>query len=167
MGVVYAPFINEMYFATKNGGAFLNEQKIRTSSNSKLSDCLVSTGFPYNRTPIFELIISNLRKLLENVGGIRRFGAAALDICWVACGRLDGHYELVLKPWDIAAANLIAREAGATVGILSNTAPEEDLPPDLRALNTIVSTPGVFDHLLNLLEGYPSPSSKSAESSST
>lgn len=117
-GVVYNPIMNEMFSAKKNGGAFLNNIKISCSESSVLADSLLATGFPYDRNNSIKNNLINFNKLIMLCQGIRRAGSASLDICHVAAGRLDGFWELKLKPWDIAAATLIAQESGATVSSL-------------------------------------------------
>lgn len=112
LGVVYAPALKELFHAEKNKGAYLNKEKIRASKTSKLMDSVVATGFPYKdktvNLPYFSAILDKCR-------GMRRFGAASLDLCYVAKGCFDAYWELGLKPWDIAGGALIAKEAGAEV----------------------------------------------------
>ena len=144
--VVYNPFLDELFYAAEGTGAFLNGKPIRVKETTELKRCLVATGFPYvkNADAVHE-IFRRMERLLPNIGDIRRLGSAALDICWVACGRLQCYYEGQLNAWDVAAARLIAREAGAAIGYF--IAPEDDLPDDLRSTNLIVSSPGVYEEL--------------------
>ena len=114
-GVVYNPFLDEMFYAAENAGAFLNGDRIMAKDVSELCDCVVGTGFPHKRDDVRE-IVDRLGRVLPKVRDIRRLGSPALDICWVACGRMQGFYEDMLAPWDVAAAKLIAREAGARIG---------------------------------------------------
>lgn len=111
-GVVYAPALKELFYAEKGKGAYFNNKKIKVSKTEKLIDGLFVTGFPYRdkkiNLPYFEA-------MLERCQGIRRFGAASLDMCYVAKGNFDAHWELGLKAWDIAAATLIVKEAGGTI----------------------------------------------------
>ncbi len=149
-GVVYNPFMHELFCAAENSGAFLNGNPIRVKDVSTLKTCLVATGFPYVRTKAdTREIFARMERLLLNIGDFRRLGSAALDICWVACGRLQCYYEAHLSPWDVAAARLIAKEAGAAVGYFKP--PADTLPDDIRCDNLIVSSPTVFEELKQLL----------------
>jgi myo-inositol-1(or 4)-monophosphatase len=113
-GLIYAPCADEMFWAEKGGGAFVNERRLRVSGRREMSEALFATGIPFAAvTPARRLAFARtLGALMPRTAGIRRFGAAALDLAWVAAGRYDGFWELGLKPWDIAAGMLIVREAG-------------------------------------------------------
>jgi myo-inositol-1(or 4)-monophosphatase len=115
LGVVYDPTRDECFSAEKGGGALLNGEPIRVSQENDLDKALLATGFPYDiRTnPVNNLDLSNIFSLKSQA--VRRLGSAALDMCYVACGRFNGYWELQVEPWDVAAAVLIAREAGALV----------------------------------------------------
>lgn len=120
MGVVYDPMREEMFWATKGRGAFLNGKKIKVSSVSDLNKSLVATGFPYD---IRESEVNNIRhfnNFLVRVQAIRRCGSAAMDLCYVACGRFDGFWELKLNPWDVAAGALIVKEARGCLSDFQN-----------------------------------------------
>jgi myo-inositol-1(or 4)-monophosphatase len=147
VGVVHAPFLQETYTAICGGGAFCNGSPIRVSKITELRRALVGTGFPHDRSDI-DQAIERVRRLVTECLDIRRAGSPALDIAWVAAGRLDAHTES-LAPWDVAAAGLIAREAGAVCGALIQT--ESALPPSLRGEGFIVATPGIFESLNRLL----------------
>ncbi|MEL4106989.1 inositol monophosphatase family protein [Oscillospiraceae bacterium WX1] len=147
-GVVYNPFLDELFYATEKTGAFLNDQKIKVKDVSALNTCLVATGFPYVKDDAEE-ITARLGRVWPRVRDIRRLGSAALDICWVACSRLQGYYEGQLNAWDVAAAKLIAREAGAAIGYFKEG--DGDVPDGVRCKNLIVSSPGVFEELKSLL----------------
>lgn len=116
-GMVYAPCVDEMFWAEKGAGAFVNERRLRVSARRDIKDALFATGIPFaavtprNR----EAFAHTLGALMPATAGVRRFGSAALDMAWVAAGRYDGYWELGLKPWDVAAGVLIVREAGGTV----------------------------------------------------
>jgi myo-inositol-1(or 4)-monophosphatase len=116
-GMVYCPVNDEMFWAEKGGGAFLNARRLRVSARRELSDALFATGIPFaavtgrNRLAFAR----TLGALMPVSAGVRRFGSAALDLAWVAAGRYDGYWELGLKAWDVAAGALIVREAGGTV----------------------------------------------------
>ena len=113
-GLVYAPASDEMFWAEKGGGAFVNERRLRVSARREMKDAVFATGVPFaavtaSRRAAFS---RTLTALMPHVAGIRRFGAAALDLAWVAAGRYDGYWELGLKRWDLAAGLLLVREAG-------------------------------------------------------
>jgi myo-inositol-1(or 4)-monophosphatase len=115
-GVVFDPFRNEIYHAVKGQGAFCNGKPIAVSIRTPLSDAVIATGFNYDRGEPMKKTLASMGKLLAgNVMGMRRTGCAALDLCWVACGRFDGYFEYVVAPWDYAAGALIAVEAGASL----------------------------------------------------
>jgi myo-inositol-1(or 4)-monophosphatase len=115
VGVVHEVTRKECFYASKNGGSFLNEKVIHVSSNKTLSESLIATGFPIYDFTRQENYINVLRELMQQTHGIRRIGAAAADLCYLACGRFDAFYEYNLKPWDVAAGALIVKEAGGTI----------------------------------------------------
>lgn len=112
MGGVYDPIREELFYAEKGRGAFLNGKKIRVSKTKKLNDALLATGFPYDRRNDPDKYLRIFREFLMQAQEIRRLGSAALDLCYVACGRFDGYWEAHLNPWDKAAGMLILKEAG-------------------------------------------------------
>jgi myo-inositol-1(or 4)-monophosphatase len=155
-GVVAAPFLHEVFTATKGGGAFCNGQRISISGVDSIPDALIATGFPYDRSNA-PAISARLERILRQCRDIRRLGAASLDLCWVACGRLDAYYEECLNPWDCLAGGLIAREAGAAIGRFPyendaqrNTA---KYPGDLYVDNIVVASPKLLDTLISALAG--------------
>ncbi|MBV9652949.1 MAG: inositol monophosphatase [Acetobacteraceae bacterium] len=113
-GLIYAPAVDEMYWAEKGGGAFVNERRLRVSGRRDLKDAVLGTGIPFAATSQKNQLAfaRTLGGLMPAVAGVRRFGAAALDLAWVAAGRYDGYWELGVKPWDMNAGILIVREAG-------------------------------------------------------
>jgi myo-inositol-1(or 4)-monophosphatase len=111
-GVVYDPTRDELFSGLKNEGAFLNGKRIEVSTTDDLNKSLLATGFPYDLRESEENNISHFNHFVVKAQAIRRCGSAALDLCYVACGRFDGFWELKLKPWDVAAASLIVQEAG-------------------------------------------------------
>lgn len=116
LGVVYDACKNELFWATKGGGAYLNSEQIQVSNTPELQQSLLATGFPPKRSVEFmERSFDTFKKFMFRAQAIRRPGAASLDICYAACGRLDGFWEMKLSPWDVTAGVCIAREAGATV----------------------------------------------------
>lgn len=115
IGLVYLPMLNEMYEAIKGHGAFLNEKQIHVSSTDKLTKAVVSTGFPYDRATDPDNNVNYFNGVILNVGGMRRTGSAAIDLCQVAAGRFDGYWEFKLNAWDVEAGLLIVAEAGGKV----------------------------------------------------
>ncbi|HVJ61470.1 MAG TPA: inositol monophosphatase family protein [Tahibacter sp.] len=111
-GVIYDPLRDETFTASKGDGAFLNDRRIRVSQREGLAGALLATGFPYRQRRHLEPQLEATKLLLGSAEDIRRTGSAALDLAYVACGRLDGFYETGLKPWDMAAGCLLVREAG-------------------------------------------------------
>jgi len=115
LGVVYDPMRDELFTAQKGAGAYLNNKRIKVSDTKRLSESLLATGFAYGVKEAADDNIANFRDFLMQARAIRRAGSAALDFCYVACGRFDGYWELDLNPWDCAAGTLLAREAGGKV----------------------------------------------------
>ena len=113
-GLIYAPAADEMFWAEKGTGAFMNERRLRVSARRELTEAVFATGIPFGAVSSMRqrAFSRTLPMLMPHVAGIRRFGAAALDLAWVAHGRFDGYWELGIKPWDIAAGELLVREAG-------------------------------------------------------
>ncbi|MBW2591414.1 MAG: inositol monophosphatase [Deltaproteobacteria bacterium] len=120
--IVLNPESRELFSATKGSGAMLNGNPIRVSDSKIVQDSLLVTGFPYDVQPVFPELMTRFSHCLKAARGIRRLGSAALDLCFVACGRFDGYWEENLKPWDTAAGLLIATEAGARVTDFSDRA---------------------------------------------
>ena len=116
VGVVYEVGRDECFYAWKDGGAFLNGEKISVSDRSDIHDALLATGFPYSDFSRIEEYIEFLRWAMKNARGVRRLGSAAADLAYVACGRFDAFWEYDLKPWDVAAGALLVKEAGGMVG---------------------------------------------------
>ncbi len=113
-GLVYAPAVDELFWAEKGLGAFVNERRLRVSARREIKDAVLATGIPFAAVaPQRQLAFARtLATLMPQVAGIRRFGAAALDLAWVAAGRFDAYWELGIKPWDMAGGLLLVREAG-------------------------------------------------------
>jgi len=114
-GVVYAPITDELYWAEKGQGAFMNDTRLRVSGRSKLENSVLATGIPFLGKDGHELFMAEMTEIAPQVAGIRRFGAATLDLAYVASGRFDGFWESGLKAWDVAAGVLLVREAGGYV----------------------------------------------------
>ncbi len=143
--VIYDPLRQELFVASKGAGAQLNNRKIRVSKQKELKGSLLGTGFPYNNMQGLEKYLDNFRSLCPITAGIRRAGAASLDLAYVACGRLDGFWESGLKPWDMAAGVLLILEAG---GIVSDMDKSENY---LRSGNIVAGNLQVTESLLKIL----------------
>ncbi len=116
IGVVFDPIKKELFSAEKNRGAFLNDKQIKVSNVNSLNKSLLALGFYYERGSLMRKTLGQMKKFFyENVHGLRRAGSAALDLCYTACGRFDGYWELKLNPWDYAAGSLILTEAGGRI----------------------------------------------------
>jgi len=121
LGIVYDPMRDELFFAEKGKGAYLNNKRIRVSTVKQMTDAFLTTGFAYGRNRMRDNV-DNFRNFLMRALAVRRPGSAALDFCYVACGRFDGFWELYLHPWDCAAGILIVKEAGGKVTRFDGTA---------------------------------------------
>lgn len=148
IGVVHAPFLGETFSAAQGVGAFCNQRVIKPSGAESLESALVGTGFPYQKEARKGLL-PRLEAVLTHCQDIRRNGAAALDLCDVACGRLDAYYETV-SPWDFVAGWVIAREAGAQVGRLVDV--PEGISEDLYPEQLLVTTPKIYEAMASLLK---------------
>jgi myo-inositol-1(or 4)-monophosphatase len=143
--VIYDPVKNELFTASKGRGAFLNDRRVRVSKCLRLQDALVGTGFPFKEVGRLDLYTRQLRKFMQTSAGVRRAGAAALDLAYVACGRLDAFWELGLSPWDMAAGALLIQEAGGLVGDLKGEA------GFMESGDICAATPKLFPTLLEAL----------------
>lgn len=135
LGVIYLPIQKELFYAIRGCGAWLNGRKIAVSTASELSNALLATGFPYDIQKQAKRVLSAFGAVITNVQGIRRAGAAAIDLAYVACGRLDGFWEINLKPWDTAAGILLLTEAGGMVSDFKGN-DYSIFYPELLATNT-------------------------------
>lgn len=149
--VVFDPNRNELFTASKGAGAFLNDRRIRVSKRTKLQEALIGTGFPYRMFDNVETYLAIFKELTQKTAGLRRPGAASLDLCYVACGRYDGFWEFGLSPWDMAAGALVIAEAGGLVSDLNGD------PEYLRTGNIVAGTPKVFAPLLQLISNHKTP----------
>jgi myo-inositol-1(or 4)-monophosphatase len=143
--VVYDPGRNELFTASKGAGAFLNDKRIRVSKRTKLDEALIGTGFPYRMFEHVDAYIDIFKEMTRRTAGLRRPGAASLDLAYVACGRLDGFWEFGLSPWDMAAGALLISEAGGLVGDLVGEGNY------LTTGNIICGTPKVFGQILQVI----------------
>ena len=144
--VVYDPLKNELFTGSKGRGAFLNDRRIRVTKCTHLRDALVGTGFPFKELARLDRYVKNLRTMMASSAGVRRAGAAALDLAYVASGRLDAFWEMGLAPWDMAAGALLIKEAGGLVGGLTG---EDDW---FESGDIVAGTPKVFVQLLDALK---------------
>ncbi|CAG0926388.1 MAG: inositol monophosphatase [Burkholderiales bacterium] len=143
--VIYDPTRNELFTASKGAGAFLNERRIRVTKRSKMNESLIGTGFPFRYFEHVDAYLGIFRDMMHKTAGVRRPGAAALDLAWVAAGRIDGFWELGLSPWDMAAGALLITEAGGLVGDLTGE------PNYLDTGNIVGGNPKVFAQLLQII----------------
>lgn len=146
--VIYDPTRNELFTASKGAGAFLNDKRIRVGKRDRLADGLIGTGFPYSDLSGLDQYVNMFKLMTERCAGLRRPGSAALDLAYVAAGRLDGFFEKNLKPWDMAAGTLLITEAG---GIVANFAGESDY---LYKGDVIAGSPKIFSQMLNTLSEF-------------
>ncbi len=144
-GVVYDPNRNDLYVATRGRGAFLNDRRIRVSKRHRMHEALLGTGFPFKNLDVLDRYLAMFRTLTAQTAGIRRAGAAALDLANVACGRLDGFFEIGLMPWDVAAGSLLVSEAGGLVGDFQGDADY------LYVGDVLAGAPKVFAQLVSTL----------------
>lgn len=145
-GVVFDPVRDEIFCAEEGKGAFLNGVPIRVSEAKTLQEAVVVTGFYYDRGAIMRKTLASIEKLFKaNIHGIRRFGSAALDLCWVACGRFDAYFEYQLSPWDFAAGMLIIEQAG---GRCSDQAGR---PLDLNSQGLAVSNGAIHQQFIKVV----------------
>jgi len=147
-GVIYDPAHNDLFVASKGKGAMLNERRIRVAQRDRLDETLIGTGFPFHTFDNVDVYMAMFRELTQKTAGLRRPGAASLDLAYVACGRLDGFFEMGLMPWDASAGSLLITEAGGLVG---------DFKGDSDYLfqeNIIAGSPKIFGQLVNVLSRY-------------
>jgi myo-inositol-1(or 4)-monophosphatase len=146
--VVYDPSRNDMFYASKGRGAFLNDKRLRVSKRTRLAESLIGTGFPFRKGDNFKRYLKMFEAVMQNCAGLRRPGAAALDLCYVAAGYYDGFFETGLNPWDIAAGSLMITEAG---GLIGNFTGEADY---LYQREVVAGNPKVYAQLVQLLGPY-------------
>lgn len=145
-GVIYDPTRNDLFTASRGGGAFLNDRRIRVSKVTTLSAALIGTGFPYKEFSDFDRYLATFKAITQKAAGVRRPGAAALDLAYVACGRYDGFWESGLSPWDMAAGALLIKEAG---GIVSDFTGSDQF---IESSSIVAATPKVFPQLLQIVQ---------------
>jgi myo-inositol-1(or 4)-monophosphatase len=146
--VIYDPTRNDLFTATKGRGAYLNERRIRVSKRSDLRQCLVATGFPFRPGDNFNLYLRMMADVMTRTAGLRRPGAAALDLAYVAAGFTDGFFETGLSPWDVAAGSLLVTEAG---GLIGNFTGESNF---IEQRECVAGNPRVYGQLVGILGKY-------------
>ena len=144
-GVIFNPILNEMFCAEKGNGAYLNNSRIRVSNKNRIKDALVVTGGPKGASKIKDKIFSEYISVSKNVANVRKFGSAALDVAYVACGRFDAYWQREINYWDIAAGIVILKEAGGFVDFF-----DEDKNAPLKK-NIIASNSFIHDELRELI----------------
>jgi myo-inositol-1(or 4)-monophosphatase len=143
--VVYDPFKNELFTATRGRGAYLDDRRIRVSRCMRIEEALIGTGFPFKELPRIDRYLAQMRAVMEVAAGVRRAGSAALDLAYVAAGRADGFWELGLSPWDIGAGVLLILEAG---GLVTGLSGKDD---HLETGDIIAATPKILTSFSSLL----------------
>ena len=146
--VVYDPTRNDLFFASKGRGAFLNDRRLRVSKRIRLGEALIGTGFPFRKGDNFKRYVKMFEEIMQSCAGLRRPGAAALDLCYVAAGYYDGFFETGLQPWDAAAGSLMITEAG---GLIGNFTGESDY---LYQREVVAGNPKIYGQLVQILAPY-------------
>lgn len=149
LAVVYNPILEELFWAVQGEGAYCNGRRLGVSTQSELQNALIATGFPYAKVNAgieYHWVINCMTNLLPHIQDIRRLGAAAVDLCYLAQGKVEAFYEIDLKPWDVAAGILIVQEAGGQISNVDNQ------PFDFDDKSIVASNGKVHQHLLKYLE---------------
>jgi len=144
-GVIYDPVRNDLFTATRGRGAFLNDRRIRVSRRTQLRECLIGTGFPFRDGSYLDTYLQMMKTMITHTAGLRRPGAAALDLAYVAAGFYDGFWEVGLNPWDVAAGSLLVLEAGGLIGDLAGN------DNYLHGGQVIAANPKVFAQMIATL----------------
>jgi myo-inositol-1(or 4)-monophosphatase len=148
LGVIYDPYKEEMFCASRGEGATLNNRKIRVSGLADLSGALIGTGIPFRPDQDVDAYLETLKAFIKNTVGVRRAGSAALDLAYVAAGRLDGFWEFGLNPWDMAAGIVLIQEAGGLVGDFSGG------HHHMQTGNIVTGNPKIFKAMLQILRSH-------------
>jgi myo-inositol-1(or 4)-monophosphatase len=148
--VVYDPSRNDLFYASKGRGAFLNDKRLRVSKRTRMADALIGTGFPFRKNDDFAPYLKMFEAVMKSCAGVRRPGAAALDLCYVAAGWYDGFFETGLSPWDVAAGSLLVTEAG---GLIGNFTGEADF---LHRREIVAGCPKIYGQLVRMLAPFTS-----------
>jgi len=146
--VVYDPTRNDLFYASKGRGAFLNDKRLRVSKRTRMQESLIGTGFPFRKGDNFKRYVKMFEEVMQNCAGLRRPGAAALDLCYVAAGFYDGFFETGLNPWDIAAGSLLITEAG---GLIGNFTGESDF---MYQREVVAGNPKIYGQMVGILAPY-------------
>jgi myo-inositol-1(or 4)-monophosphatase len=146
--VIYDPSRNDLFTATNGRGAYLNERRLRVSKRTQLKDCLISTGFPFRPGDNFNNYLRMMAEVMQRTAGLRRPGAAALDLAYVAAGFTDGFFETGLSPWDVAAGSLLVTEAG---GLIGNFTGESEF---MDQRECVAGNPRIYGQLVAILHKY-------------
>jgi myo-inositol-1(or 4)-monophosphatase len=146
--VIFDPSRNDLFTATKGRGAYMNDRRLRVSKRIRLNECLLSTGFPFRQGDDFNAYLSMMGDVMQRTAGLRRPGAAALDLAYVAAGFCDGFFETGLQPWDVAAGSLLVTEAGGLVG---NFTGESNF---LEQKECLAGSPKIYAQLVPILSKY-------------
>ena len=146
--VVYDPTRNDLFTSTRGRGAFMNDRRLRVSKRIRLQECLISTGFPFRPDDDYATYLKLMSEVMKRTAGLRRPGAAALDLAYVAAGFCDGFFETGLHPWDMAAGSLLITEAGGLVGNFTGDADY------LNQRECMAANPKIFAQLVGLLQQY-------------
>jgi myo-inositol-1(or 4)-monophosphatase len=146
--VIYDPTRNDLFCATKGRGAYLNDRRLRVAKRTMMRDCLISTGFPFRPGDHFQTYMQMLQDVMPKCAGLRRPGAAALDLAYVAAGFSDGFFETGLSPWDVAAGSLLVTEAG---GLIGNFTGEANF---LEQKECMAANPRIYGQMVGLLGKY-------------
>src|SRR5690606_36248609 len=160
-GLVYDPIRNELFTASRGRGAFLNDRRIRVSRRTKLDESLIGTGFPFRMISQVDEYLLMLRPVMEKAAGVRRAGAAALDLAYTAAGRFDAFFEMGLKPWDVAAGSLLVTEAGGLMGDFDGNSRH------LEGEQVLAGAPKVFSAMIALLNPAQRESASAAREGGT
>ena len=146
--VVYDPTRNDLFYASKGRGAFMNDRRLRVSKRLRMAEALIGTGFPFRKGDNLQRYLKIMEAVMSQCAGLRRPGAAALDLCYVAAGWYDGFFETGLSPWDVAAGSLLITEAG---GLIGNFTGESDY---LYQREVVAGCPKIYGQLVQLLTPY-------------
>jgi myo-inositol-1(or 4)-monophosphatase len=150
-GAVFNPFMNELFFAERGKGAFLNNRPLKVSTNPNMESACLVTGFPYRWVDVGADPISVFERFIRLGLPVRRLGSAAIDLCWVAAGRFDGFWEYNLNPWDIAAGYLIIEEAGGRISNFNGDA------YNIYDKQTLATNGQIHEQMLEIIKGTGSP----------
>ncbi len=156
--VIYDPVHNDLFTASRGRGAYLNDKRLRISKRTSLQKSLIGTGFPFREFAHIDAYLAMFRELTQKTSGLRRAGAATLDLAYVAAGRLDGFWEFGLSPWDMAAGSLLITEAGGLVGDLEGNGGY------LESGNIVAGNPKIFSQLIQALAPHLTPALKTKKS---